>query len=409
MLGHTMQHARFVAALLSALALAALVGGQAHAKSWCAYPLWVHEWGVHAFDGGGAPAPGGPLPAHFHTRADAPRAITPVRELPIDSGDRDLPVIHFYAPTMRGASIPVGLEVGFTTGAASAWFPAVDELRPAAIANGPASAVARTQLLAQRAARAGDSATWRGEAPTMPADPTRQLVWSRLDLTPQPASPRAPTDAAWVKTARDIGALWVNAGGESERFLFYEGKTVERVPLTLRRGDRWQPTKRQYVLSNTGAHPVHDVFVVHKDAGATYVFVAATIVAGASVAFVLDDHPARDVKAATVTALRDRLVDPAASTVPAQYQWDMDDCVMGRDPAVPTERAAGHHLYRAEADLLLDTWGERFFGQPGTTVVYREDGAYLDAVMPLSVYTDMFSFPVLHRAGLALWEHVSLP
>lgn len=404
-----MKQRPLVAALIPALALAALVAGHAPAKSWCANPLWVHEWGVHVFDGGGAPAPGGPMPAYFHTHADAPRAITPVRELPLDSGDRALPVIHFYAPTMRGTSIPVGLEVGFTTGAASAWFPAVDQLRPAAVANSPASALARTQLLAQRAARTGDPTTWCGQAPAMPADPTRQLVWSRLDLTSQPSAPRAASDAAWVKTARDINALWVNSGAESERFLFYEGKTVERVPLTLRRGDRWQPTKRHYVLTNTGAHPVHDVFVVHKDAGATYVFVAPTIAPGASVAFVLDDHAVRDAKAATVTALRDRLVDPAAPAAPERYLWEMDNCVMGRDPAVPTESAADHHLYRVEADLLLDTWQERFFGQPGTTVVYREDVAYLDAVMPLSVYTDMFSFPVLHRAGLALWEHVALP
>ena len=82
---------------------------------------------------------------------------------------------------------------------------------------------------------------------------------------------------------------------------------------------------------------------------------------------------------------------------------------MERDPAVPVEHAAGYRLYRAEADLVVQTWGARFFDQPGTTVVYREDEAYLDQVMPLSVYTDMYNYVVLHRAGLALWEHVALP
>ena len=82
---------------------------------------------------------------------------------------------------------------------------------------------------------------------------------------------------------------------------------------------------------------------------------------------------------------------------------------MGRDPALPVEAAAGHRLYPGEVDTLLGAWGARLFDQPGTTVVYREDAAALDAAMPLAIYADMFHFVVLHRAGLALWEHVTLP
>ncbi|TNF33352.1 MAG: hypothetical protein EP329_08395 [Deltaproteobacteria bacterium] len=403
-----MRHRTF-ALPLAALTFAVLAGGGAHAKSWCANPLWVHEWGVHVFDRDGGPAEGTPIPAYFHTRAEARQGDVPVRELPPDSGIRDLPVVHFYAAGMRFDTVPVGLEVGFTRGAASAWFPAADRVRAAAVANAPASTVARTQLLAQRGVRATDRRTWDGDAPAMPPDPTRQLVWSRLDLAKKPAFTPAASGVPWVKAARELDALWVNGGGESERFVFYEGRTVERVPLALRRADGWAPDARRYVLANTGAHPVHDVFLVHNEADAAYVFTAATVPPGGEVSFTLDALAVRDRGAATADVLRARLVDPQAAAPPERYDWDHDSCVMGRDPAVPVEEAADHHLYRGEVDLLLGVWGRRFFEQPGTTVVYREDTAYLDAVMPLSVYTDMFNFVVLHRAGLAVWEHVALP
>jgi hypothetical protein len=77
---------------------------------------------------------------------------------------------------------------------------------------------------------------------------------------------------------------------------------------------------------------------------------------------------------------------------------------------VPFAKADGHTLYAAEADLVLGVWGERFFGGPaGTNIIYREDTAALDALMPLAVYTDMLNFVVLHRAGLAVWSGVTLP
>jgi hypothetical protein len=82
---------------------------------------------------------------------------------------------------------------------------------------------------------------------------------------------------------------------------------------------------------------------------------------------------------------------------------------MQRDPAQPAENAEGHALYAHEADAILRVWGARMFDRDGTTIVYREDGRYLDEVMPLSVYTDMYHFPLVRRAGLALWENVGLP
>ena len=53
--------------------------------------------------------------------------------------------------------------------------------------------------------------------------------------------------------------------------------------------------------------------------------------------------------------------------------------------------------------------GSRFFDAPGATIVHREDTAYLDEEMPLSVDTDMDHCVVPRRLGLALMENVTLP
>jgi hypothetical protein len=57
----------------------------------------------------------------------------------------------------------------------------------------------------------------------------------------------------------------------------------------------------------------------------------------------------------------------------------------------------------------LQVWGSALFDQPGTTIAYREDVSYLDQAMPLSLFTDMYHWVELHRAGLALWQGVVLP
>jgi hypothetical protein len=407
--------------------LASPLAPAARAESWCAYPLWVHEWGVHVFGADGAPATGPALPDHFHTPARpgarAADARGPaVRTLPVDSGVRALPVLHFYARAGTGSPIPLGLEVGFSAGDASAWFPEVDLLRAAADANGPAAIAARLQLIALRQARPS-----MVRAP-VPSDPTRQLVWNRLDLTPEPtrappaipagspataltgqAGPSRSTQTAWVAATRKYPSLWVNGPRESERFVFYEATTHEKPLIRVQRASDWSPTRRHLALHNDGSDPVHDVFFTHREDARTFVFYAPSIPAGQSAGFLLDDHAvtARDLATATIDKLRNALVDPAAAAPPKDYQWDMNHCVMGRDPAIPFERAEGHRLYGHEIDTVLSVWGARFFAQAGTTILYREDTALLDRVMPLSLYTDMYNYVVLRRLGLALWEHVA--
>lgn len=363
---------RFLFALLAA---ATLTSQAVHAKSWCALPLFVHEWGVQVFDGTGIGVPSVALPAYFHRPGNttALPAQVPVRQLPADGGERDLPVMHFYSPRGDSAQIPIGIEVGFAAGRASAWFPDVDELGP---------------------------------------NPERQLVWNRLDLGPRATFPVAAPDSEWVKAARALGGLWVNSARESERFVFYEGRTSEQVPLILRRAAGWKPERRAYELVNRGTFELADVLFVHRDGKTTYVFSVPKLLAGATATFTLEDQRVSDVRAATWDALRASLLD-ATTPEPLGADGDRSRCVMQRNPADAFRQSSGHRLYRGEVDLILSVWGERFFGADpaasSTRVVYRESSQYLDQMMPLALYTDMYNFVELRRASLGLWSGVVLP
>src|SRR5262245_16286203 len=98
----------FAALLLTPLSVA-------WGKSWCARPVIVHEWGVQIFDANGAASGSrvrAPLPPYFHAQAGAATSAARVSDLPPDRGDRDLPIMHFYARE-GDDRIPLGLAVGF--------------------------------------------------------------------------------------------------------------------------------------------------------------------------------------------------------------------------------------------------------------------------------------------------------
>ena len=377
----------------------ALLPSMAWAKSWCARPLVVDEWGVQVFDARGA-ATGPPvaMPGFFHSTAGtASAASARVSDLPPDGGERDLPILHITARD-NDDRIPLAIGVGFTAGAATLWYPQVDALRPELAANSPAANAIRAGLVAAR----GQLTTF-GARPRLPDDPTRQLEWRSLLLTRAPLRAPQASDIAWVHKARSLAkTLWVNGANETERFVFFEGKTRERVALRLERGSRYSSTFRHYVLTNASSFAVHDVFVVHREGDAVFVFNAPAIPAGATAGFVLEEHRvvAAEREARTTTALRHQL---------AVTRVEETKCEMGRDPAIPVERASGHALAVDEVDTLLAVWAPAMFGKSGTTIVYREDPAYLDRVMPLSLFTDMYHYIELHRTGLALWQNVVLP
>jgi hypothetical protein len=208
-----------------------LVMVPARAESWCASPLVAHEWGVHVIraDGGQVESP--PLPSWFH-RGEVPDTFVaePVRDLPPDSGVRTLPVVQMYAGPGWDDQVPVGLDVGFTGAEASSWWPQVDRRMDAAVANSPAAVLERTRLLTERAARR----PYGRENPPVGPDPTKQLAWDRLTLTKAPSGRPAPAEQPWVEALRAVpSALWVERGGERDRFVFYEADTSSAPDVVL--------------------------------------------------------------------------------------------------------------------------------------------------------------------------------
>jgi len=431
--------------LLALVAVAlALAPSPSRAEMWCADPLWAHEWGVVVFGTTGATRSAGPsLPSHFHRPGTARTGSrgTPARDLPIDSGMRELPVLAFYTAGTWAPPVPVGIDVSFRDGEATRWFPDVDAFRTLTEVSTPGARAARERLMRERGAGAASR--------PIPRDPSRQLVWDALELTEQPTHAVTTTTEPWVRALRDVPrALWANrttttGAGESERFVFYEGQTREQPAIRVTRGPTWSATHRHLLLENTSAHAVHDVFLVHRDRGLTYVLHVPTIPPHAHAGYVLEEHAveASALRAATRDRLRTALVDPNESAPPTGHSWGgaplvggasaarwglgpqtphgasvpkdqafsgPQGCVMQRNPAVPVDRAADHRLYAAEIDVVLDAWGARFFDAQGTTIVYREDIAQLDAAMPLSLYTDMQHHVQLRRLGLALVENLTL-
>lgn len=330
----------------------------ASAVSWCATPLVIHEWGVELLRVDSVPPISPALPSWFHRGGEGPATgLAAVKTLPADTGIRTLPVVQMYSSTNSlSQPIAVALEVGFARGRASVWFPAVDRLAAPGV------------------------------------DVPSQLRWEALAASGQAPKSSAlqPAELPWVEALRQMpGALWITRGDETDRFVFYEADTHERPAL------RWSRQGDLLSIENMTDWTVHDILVIEQDRS---LFVPALPARG-RISAPLTPHDANVLLA----RLRDRWVDRAA---PAKVDFDMsvDDCVMGRNPAVALQRASDHRLYAAEVDILLDTFGERIVSQGPLRVVYREDTAALDALMPLSIYTDMFHVPELRRLGIVIVE-----
>lgn len=364
----------------------------ATAESWCAAPLVAHEWGVTVLHPQGGTVERIELPEHFHTQHEGTTSERPVRSLPPDSGERDLPVLHFYTTQPFSERVPIGLEVGFVHGAASAWYPRVSRLIDATQANGIEANALRQTLLVQRAQRKP-----LVPAPPPQADPTKQLHWDHLLLTPKPVGTPAAAQEPWLDRARALpGALWVNGPAESERFVFYEADTRESPALVIEAGDSGETD--HFVLRNTSDWDVFDVVFVHD--GRTWT--APRIPAGKTAGFLLR---APYDPAQTRTWLDERWTDPAGAPV---SDWTRT-CTMMRDPALPADTSVGHRLYAPEIEVLWSAWADRLLEGGRTRLLYRESPAALDAVMPLALYTDMFHDPSLHRLGVVVVEDPPLP
>jgi hypothetical protein len=326
------------------------LGAVAAAKSWCASPIVAHEWGVMVLRPDGGQVLPAELPEWFERSGVSPApGAARVRELPADSGMRTLPVVQFWRGDDRPGDVPLAVDVGFGLGTAAVWWPPVDELSL--------------------------------------HTPARQLSWDPLTLGAVPAGQVHPSTTPWVTRLRNSEALWVGhtgpGGVTSERFLFYEGRTREESAVVVD-GD---------VARNRGDWAVHDVRVVRGG----QVAAVETLQPGESRTLTWGPAHARGW-----AELRERWVDPAGRVLRPRA-FGGDGCVMGRDPAVPLDRASGHQLYAEEVDGLLSVWGDRLFGA-ADHLLYREEPAALDQVMPVSLYTDMFHWLDWRRLSVVLVE-----
>jgi hypothetical protein len=328
-----------------------VLGSAGWARTWCAAPIVAHEWGVTALRPGGGVVLPTELPPWFARSGVEPLAGPRVRDLPADSGERTLPVVQFWAPGGVSGEVPAAATVGFTQGSATVWFPPVD-------------------VLALH-------------------DPKAQLQWESLTLTTHPTGALGVVGGSpWVERLRTApptngaGPLWVNRGADSERFLFYEGRTREvSAVVAAPEGDGW-------TVHNRSDWPVHDVWLV-RDGRRGHV---VRLEPGATQRVRFDAA----VDAAWRSEVWSGLVDTTA-TPP-------EPClVQNRDPATPAQRPSGHQLYASEVDTMFQVWGPRLLAAT-PHLMYREDPAALDAVMPVSLYTDMAHWFDWRRLGLVLVE-----
>ncbi len=416
------------------LALVLGAGIAASGGMWSAQPLYVHEWGVNQFDWSAAGPPAPDFPAYMYTDRKPGKPVpvkgSRTKDLPPDSGIRWKPILYFYPQWERGKSVPLGVEVRFARGRAWSWWPQVNTYRtPGEVAKAkPVDWAAWKKKHGQR--------RWGGKLAPVPDDKRFELVWSKLELTRKPpkgaALPGAKLPADhWARVAREVDAWYVSNGKECERYVFYEGRTREVPAVTILPPGTWLTgafrNSKDYLLVNTGKHPIYDVFVTCRKDGKLWTTYIAELPPARAPKTESGKAPARGTAPLTALPIPDFAKNPpkkpiGAAEFKARTSGRLVEALSTgrrlpggrsglstmRDPADPGGAAQTHLLYPQEAAVLEKIWRKQFFASDGWTIVYRESPAYLNAAMPLNIYTDMYHSPVISRCGLVLNSNVPL-
>jgi len=459
---------RFMKMLLNSMVLVGALTGSGYGN-WDAAPLDVHEWGVNTFDWDTGKPLEQEIPDHLYTDK-RPGSLFPsrgvrVRDLPPDSGVRTKPILYFYPgkPAGRGTSnaqAKVGVEMRFAFGYANAWWPQVNQYRTeeqsqkavgpdweswkkAALEarkkrflnnNKDGKAVERWEKelgeyrklnFEDQVRRLVQGRAWERGPVKFPEDKRMQLVWEELTLhLEKPATVDLPgadlPEDHWAKIAREVDAAYVSNGKETERYVFYEGKTSEEPAIALTPAEggarfshfgRRPGTAKEVSLVNVGKHPIYDVIAIYRDRGKGILWCGyLPVMQSREVALRIPDfdNPLKsdNLKLSPEEFRRktsERMIENLTAGTPVVI-----DNVMGRDPADaqgPTQR---HQLYRKEAVGLEKIWHNDFFEGEGFTVIYRESPAYLDEAMPLNVFTSSYWYVRLSRCGLVLNRNIPL-
>lgn len=312
----------------------------------------AHEWGTFTSIQGsdGTPIPWNPftapsdLPDFVHHRqlpTRNSRVLCPkaghFRGLGLKDSNSwlqrmETPVIYFHAKE----PLTVDAQVRFPSGRITEWFPQVSSFGPVA-----------------------------GVEDILPTTDESHLRWTSLQilapsLKNQPGTassiPESTRPSHYV-AARQTSANLVQSTRpfaeepvpQRDRFLFYRGAGDFRAPLRT-----FVPyDDHSVILSNDGVEPLGPLFVVQVARGRTAFTTVSSLAVNSNVTVRLPDPTAPSGSGTLGAALRDALQD------------------------------AG--LHRDEAEAMVQTWNESWFGEDGVRVLYLLPQAWTERVLPLAL------------------------
>lgn len=244
----------------------------------------------------------------------------------------ETPVIYFHAKE----PLTVDVHVRFPSGLITEWFPQVSSFGPVAGVDDLLPATDESHL------------RWTSVqilAPSLASDPA---IASSIPESTRPSHYLAArqTSANLVQSTRPFAEEPVP---QRDRFLFYRGAGDFRAPLRT-----FVPFDDKSVnLSNQGNEPLGHLFLVQVVQGKTAFTTVSSLAANSNVTVRLPDPTAPSGSGTLGAALRDALQD------------------------------AG--LDRDEAEAMVRTWNESWFGEDGVRVLYLLPRAWTDQVLPLAL------------------------
>jgi hypothetical protein len=220
------------------------------------------------------------------------------------------------------------------------------------------------------------------------------LRWQSLIVSPERLPwmkpPDVPADGkfAWWSRLRRVGSSWLSSRGEAERFLYYDGPTLARAPVTVRlQGGELGFSPQEMLPNPPGVTYSRDRNEEEPWPG-----------------------PPRS-EGKTAVARRGMYLEVAGREVRGQVvevpaaggSVRLADAEL-RGPAVREALArllAGSGLSAEEAEGLLDCWAGQFFETEGRRFLTILSAADYDAICPLSIRP---APTALVRVGLVLTE-----